>query len=109
MDDTQKELERLTQELLEDEELDEAMLANLLKEEPTPAFDTPETIHTPQEPMVYRNYSNNYGKKPSQPRPSKAERQKQKDEKVILGLMIAACVLSVGIIAILLHWLEVLS
>jgi hypothetical protein len=109
MDDTQKELERLTQELLEGEELDEALLADLLKEEPTPAFDTPETIHTPQEPLVYRNYSNNYGQNPPKKRPSKQELQKKKDEKVVLGLMIAACVLSAGIIGILLHWLEVLS
>ncbi len=123
MEDTQKELERLERELLRDEEqektlndaeldeeLDEELLELLLKEEePVPAFDTPETIHTPKEPMVYRNYSNDYGKKPDPREEKRRERQRRKDNKIILGLMITASVLCLGIVALLLYWLNVLS
>ena len=61
MEDKQQELERLNQELLKEDDIQEELLAEYLKEPATPAFDTPETIHTPKEPLVYRNFSNNYG------------------------------------------------
>ena len=110
MEDKQQELERLNQELLKEDDIQEELLAEYLKEPATPAFDTPETIHTPKEPLVYRNFSNNYGQSLKEERiRRKKELQKKKDERTILALMITACVLCVGIIGILIHWLEVLG
>ena len=110
MEDTQKELERLNQELLKEDAIQEELLAEYLNEPATPAFDTPETIHTPQEPLVYRNFSNNYGRPTKQERARrKKELQKKKDDRTILTLMITACLLCLGIIGVLIYWLEVLG
>ena len=108
MEDTRKELERIQQELLKEEKtidtiLEDEELNALLEERSQPAFDDPEKIHDPEEPMVYQNFANDYG----------ATRVKRKDnktgdEKVILGLMITACALCLGIICVLGYWLGVL-
>ena len=64
-DDTKQELERLERELLaqepEEDVLDDAVIRELM-EETEPAFEDPDFIHTPREPMVYCNYSNDYGR-----------------------------------------------
>ena len=112
MEDTQKELERLEKELLEEEEadvdkavdeilLDEDLLRVIMTADAEPAFDDPDKIHEPEGPMVYRNFSNDYGN--DQQADDQAE-QKKKD-KTIIGLMIAASCLCLGIMGILLYWL----
>ena len=114
--DRQQELDRLEKELLEDEPeaiSDEELLRDIqqffLDEEAVmgegagpaqePAFDDPQTIHEPEQPLVYRNFSNNYGEK------SPEERKKEKSDRIDLGLMIAASALALGIIGVLIYWL----
>ena len=117
--DRAQELDRLEKELLPPEAepiSDEELLAdiqqffldeeNAAKEPATeaaeaqePAFDDPQFIHEPEEPMVYRNFSNNYGEK------TREEIKKEKKDRVDIGLMIAASALSLGIIGVLIYWL----
>lgn len=107
MEDTNKELERLQQELLAEEsnDLDE-LLADFL-EEPLPAFDDPEKIYDPKEPMVYCNYSNDYGKDLQEFAENGDDmKKKKKDDKTLIGLMLTASVLCLGILGILIYWLE---
>ena len=61
-----------------------------------PAFDDLEQIHDPENPEIYFNYSNDYGK---------AITEKAKKDKVDIGLMIACCGLCLGILAIAVYWL----
>ena len=110
-DDTKRELERLERKLLqqEDQQTDDELLEDLkeiLGEEPVvePAFDDPQTIHTPKEPMVYTNFANDYGRVPPEEVPEEAPK-KRKPEKLTLGLLITACLLTLGIIGVLLYWL----
>ena len=106
MEDTKKELERIQAQLLKDEEdaeLDRLLSEDTLEDAPTgPAFDDPEQIHDPEQPLVYNNFANDYGA------PKRDERKKQRDDKVILGLLVTACVLCLGIIGVLAYWLGVL-
>lgn len=111
-DDTKRELERLERELLaqeadtqsDDELLDD--IKNILGDDSSaePAFDDPQTIHDPKEPMVYCNYSNDYGRE-LQDFADSGEAPAKKPDKVTLGLLITACVLTLGIIGVLIYWL----
>ena len=111
-DDTKRELERLEQELLaresaeqtEDDLLDDikSMLGDDVS--PEPAFDDPQTIHDPKGPMVYCNYSNDYGRD-LQEFADSGDAPEKKTDKVTLGLLITACCLTAGIIGILIYWL----
>jgi hypothetical protein len=114
-DDTREELERIEQELLAQEEMpplcaDEPAdntesLHSIIHEFSGPAFDDPEEIHEPEEPMVYCNFSNDYGKDLPQENASE-EAAKKGPDKVVLGLMIAVCGLCLGIIGVLTYWLN---
>ena len=115
-EDTKRELERLERELLAREEAvqqEDTLLEDIkdiLGEENSqvePAFDDPQTIHDPKEPMVYCNYSNDYGRE-LQAFADTGEEPKKKTDKVSLGLMITACVLTAGIIGVLIYWLVAL-
>ena len=67
-----------------------------------PAFDDPQTIHEPEEPMLYRNFSNGYGRDlPKEEKKSDIS----KSDKIDIGLMIAASGLCLGIIGVLIYWL----
>ena len=112
MEDTQKELERLEQELLEEEKtdidkaveeilLDEDLLREVMSADAEPAFEDPDKIHEPAEPMVYCNYSNDYGKDQQED----TQQEQKKKDKTIIGLMITASALCLGIMGILLYWL----
>ena len=116
MDERNEELERIQKELLAQEDMptvkgvsvddilaDEELNA-LLNEKKEPAFEDPEQICEPEGEMQYNNFANDYGKEPA----DAAERQKKLD-KIHIGLMIAACVLCLGIIGILIYWLNMLS
>ena len=113
MDDRQKELERieeaLLEELLREEEEEEK---EEKKETPIPAFENPDEIRDPEEPLVYCNFSNDYGKELEQENQKRHEqaalRKKKKNDKVIIGLMLAVSVLCVGILGVFIYWLETL-
>ena len=104
MEDTNKELERLSRELLaqEPDPLDDEELQALLAQESAPAFEDPMQIHQPSQPYIYRNYSNGYGTKPVEPE----DPRKRRDDKAILGLMLTACVLCLGILGVLIYWMD---
>ena len=104
MEDTQKELERIEQELL-----DELFKEAEPEQETAPAFDDPDKIHDPKEPMVYCNFSNDYGKELedfAQTGEEDTEDLQKKHDKTIIGLMIAVSVLCVAILGVLIYWLE---
>ena len=107
MENTNEELERIELGLLEEE--DSQDLDKLLKEfldEPIPAFEDPDKLEISDEPVVYCNYSNDYGNQPQLSEEEEAAlKKKAKDDKTIIGLMIAAASLSVGIIGVLVYWL----
>ena len=95
MEDTRKELERIEQELLADEEITEI---------PEPALDDP------AEPMAYSNYANDYGEELQEFAETGGQeslRKKKKNDRIIIGLMITACLLCLGILGVLIYWLEV--
>jgi len=114
MKDTQEELDRLEQELLEEElqpeedvDLDELLLREVIAEFSEPAFEDPDTIREPEEGMVYSNYANDYGEElQNLAETGEVEENKKKNDKVIIGLMITASLLCAGIIGILLYWLN---
>jgi len=114
MDDTQRELERIEQELLSEEELydendEQDLIAALMPETKGPAFDDPEKIHEPDGPLVYSNFSNDYGKKPTEDPEKKDRKEKmrqKKRDKTLIGLMLTACLLCVGILGVLVYWME---
>ena len=76
-----------------------------------PAFDDPETIHDPKEPLVYCNYSNDYGKAQDEPEESEEteeeDPQKIRDDRTITGLLITSAVLLSGIVGVMVYWLNV--
>jgi hypothetical protein len=110
MRDTQEELERLEKELLRDETtvietppedlLDPEFLKGVFTE---PAFEDPDVIKDPEEPLVYRNFSNAYGNDTTPAEP--AAPAAGKDDRVDMGLMITASCLCLGIIGVLVYWL----
>jgi hypothetical protein len=111
MEDTEKTLERLEQELIKEEpdQLD-ALLEEFLNE-PLPAFEEPDTTVVAAEPEEYRNFSNDYGQTlPKEEKPCVDEdRQRAKrenDERTVVALMAVASVECLGILAILAYWLK---
>ncbi len=136
MEDTQKELERLEQELLKVDD-DDALLEELIREvkgemppvesyledmvvpeivpevvaeNAQPAFEDPDKIREPAKPMVYCNYSNGYGADLPQEEtenPEQAEETARQD-RLQIALMIAASVMTLGIIGILIYWMVAL-
>ena len=110
MNERNSELERIQRGLLAEEDtvsLDDILadeeLNALLEGKAEPAFEDPERINAPQGEMQYNNYANGYGEG-AQPE----EASDQKRDKVIIGLMITASALSLGIIGILVYWLQLL-
>ncbi len=130
MEDTRKELKRLEQELLkkDDEDilldelirevkgekpavesyLDEAMLREVVTEDAAPAFEDPDKILEPAEPMVYCNFSNDYGNDLPQEETELAAEEAARQDRLLITLMIIASALTLGIIGILIYWMVAL-
>ena len=119
-DDRSEELERLEKELLaamdaheeEQEEFgiledDTDILADQLIREvmAEPAFEDPDRIHDPEEPLVYCNYSNDYGRDLKEFAENGGKTEKNKTDKVDMALMITASALCLGIIGVMAYWL----
>ena len=90
--------------------VDDAMLEELMAEVNGPAFDDSEAITASDETMVFHNFSNDYGKDlaeygEAEPEGEADEETKKRDDKIVIGLMIAACALCVGILGLLIYWL----
>ena len=106
-DDTRQELERIEKELLaqapETEEiLDDALIREVLAE---PAFEDMDEIKDPQEPLVYCNYSNDYGRGLEEADENAEQGDLSRSDKVDIGLMIASSTLALGIITVMIYWL----
>jgi hypothetical protein len=81
---------------------DETLILPNVGTDQGPAFDDPQTIHEPEEPMLYRNFSNGYGRDlPKEETKSTIS----KSDKIDIGLMIASSGLCLGIIGVLIYWL----
>jgi hypothetical protein len=104
----------------EDDVLDE-ILARILAEsddfvgdngEIAPAFEDPDKLNIAQEPEVYCNYSNDYGNerrkraRTADQEAEMAKKRSKKDDKWLIALMGVASGLCLGIIAVLIYWLE---
>ena len=114
MDETKKELRRLEKELMAEQPheddldviLNDELLREIMAEDAKPAFEDPQKIHEPAEPMVYRNFSNDYGKDLEKKAGETEMAKKKKNDKLLIGLMITACALCLGIMGILIYWWE---
>ena len=107
-DETREELERIEKELLAQEpEAEEFPEEDLFKEAlAEPAFEDMDEINEPEEPMVYCNFSNDYGRVPEEEeQKTTATGSLSKSDKVDIGLMIAASALGLGIIFVMIYWL----
>lgn len=79
-----------------------------------PAFEDPDKPDISDQPVVYRNYSNDYGNKrqnhvaykEDEMAKKRAKRQARKNDKWTIALMAVASVLCLGIIGVLVYWLE---
>lgn len=92
-------------------EVDDAMLEELMAEVSSPAFDDPDAMPVSDETMVFCNYSNDYGKELAEYGENEAveeqvdQETKKRDDKIVIGLMITASALCLGIIGVLAYWL----
>lgn len=92
-------------------EVDDAMLEELMAEISGPAFDDPDAMPVSDDTMVFCNYSNDYGKDMGEYAENGVEEAlpdeetKKRDDKIVIGLMVAACALCLGILGVLTYWL----
>lgn len=91
-------LERLQKELLAAEPEEDILEDDMFLSEP--AFEDPDAIGDPEEPDIYRNFSNDYGRNMQEDKKSMS-----RGDKLDMGLMIAISVLSLGIVGVLAYWL----
>lgn len=88
----------------------EFSLEDILSEEQTeviPAFEDPDEIHEPEEPMEYRNYSNDYGRDTEESAMEKNKKKQKIEDNWQIILMAIASFLCLGIIGVLIYWMEV--
>ena len=108
MKDKQEELDRLEQELLAEEpqpeeeiQSDEELLEEILEE-----LSEAEETQEPSEAEAYSNYENDYDAQLQDFAETGEVEPEKKNDKLIIGLMITASVLCMGIIGILVYWLN---
>ena len=107
MENKNEELERIERGLLEEEPQDLDKLMKEFLEEPMPAFDDPDKTEISDEPVVYCNYSNDYGKDVQAEAEAEDEalKKKKKDDKTIITLLAVIAGLCLGIVGVLIYWL----
>ena len=95
-----------TKEILE--EMEKELMLEALREEQEagPAFEDPDVLETGPEPEVYSNFANDYGRELAQFAENGGQVQEEEDDSVITILMLIACILSLGIICVMLYWLQ---
>lgn len=102
----------ITQNTTAEEDID-AILADFLAEgeedvaaadEAVPAFEDPDKPDFSDEPVVYCNYSNDYGNDGEDMK--KKSKTSTKEDKWQIALMGVACGLCVAIIGVMIYWLE---
>ena len=100
-------------EKAEEEDID-AILARILAEtddqfigEAQPAFEDPDKLDITQEPVTYCNYSNDYGNDVAEKKRIAREEAKSED-KWLIALMGVASALCLGIICVLVYWMNLI-
>lgn len=107
----------------DDEEEFDAILAKILEDvgtEKEPAFEDPDKLHYSDEPFTYCNYSNGYGSDNPEAdayatdENEYADEDSQEDKEAVksedrwlITLMGVASALCVGIIGVMVYWMEV--
>ena len=97
-EDTKQILENMEKELMKEALREE--------QEAGPAFEDPDLLETGPEPEVYSNFANDYGKELTRFAEGGGELPKEQEDNVTTILMLIACILSLGIICIMLYWLR---
>ena len=96
----------------EEDDID-AILAKILAEgedpvfENQPAFKDPDKLDITEEPVRYYNYSNDYGSRTAA-RKKSSRKQEKSEDKWLIALMGVASVLCLGIIGILVYWMQMI-
>ena len=98
-EDTKQILENMEKELMREALLEE--------QEAGLAFEDPDVLETGPEPEVYSNFANDYSGELARFAESGGEGQEEKEDNVITILMLIACILSLGIICVMLYWLQI--
>ena len=128
-DDTREELERIEKELLSAEPVEDTMVIHMPLEEAAapeeelpeeasledllndtmvqdilsrPGFEDAEQVRDAQEPEIFCNFSNGYGRDLEQA--EQAESEKDRSDRIEIGLMIASSALCLGIIGVMIYW-----
>ena len=122
-DDTREELERIEKELLDAEPVEDTMVIRMPLEETAapeesledllndtmvqdilsqPGFEDAEQVRDAQEPEIFCNFSNGYGRDLEQT--EDPESKKARSDRIDIGLMIASSALCLGIIGIMIYW-----
>ena len=130
-DDTREELERIEKELLDAEPVEDTMVIHMPLEETValeeelpeeesledllndtmvqdilsrPGFEDAEQVRDAQEPEIFCNFSNGYGRDWENTEEESPESAKAKSDRIDIGLMIASSALCLGIIGIMIYW-----
>ena len=95
-----------TKEILEEMEKELMREALLEEQEAGPAFEDPDVLETGPEPEVYSNFANDYGRELTQFAENGEAAQAEENDSVLTILMLIASILSLGIICVMLYWLQ---
>lgn len=95
-----------TKDLLKEFEKELMREALLEEQEAGPAFEDPDTLETGPAPEVYSNYANDYGRELTQFAENGGEEPQENADGSLVILMLIACILSLGIIGVMLYWLQ---
>ena len=95
-----------TKDLLE--EYEKELMAESLREEQEagPAFDDPDVLEVGPAPEVYSNFANDYGRELQEFAENGGELEEDRKDNILTVLMLVATILSLGIIAVMLYWLQ---
>ena len=115
--DREQELERLEKELLAGIEAEDDLLSDLPPElldtislgweELNPAITEESLEITPEDLMYYPQEPQPIVQPVKKENPKKVKNAKKKEDRVLTTLMAIACFLCLGIIGVLIYWLEV--
>ena len=81
--------------------LNDTMVQDILSQ---PGFEDAEQVRDAQEPEIFCNFSNGYGRDLKQAEENAPETEKAKSDRIDIGLMIASSALCLGIIGIMIYW-----
>lgn len=97
--------EEVPEEVSEDASLEEILEDGLVKDILSqPSFEDGEQVRDAQEPEIFRNFSNGYGRDLQQTQSGEPEETTSREDKINIGLMIAASALCLGIIGVMIYW-----